>query len=180
MQDNRRRSKVIELVNGNIRFREVMVIDDATGEKLGVMNTRDAIAKAEEMGLDLFCVAPTAKPPVCKILDHGKYKYNLKKAQKESKKNQTVIEIKELRFKPQIGQHDLETKAKRALEFLGNGDKVKLSMKFSGRQMNYRDLGLDVLNKFYEIVKDKGEWEKLPYDNGRFMDALLKPRKDGK
>lgn len=179
MQDNRRNKKVVEPVNENIRAREVMVIDEATGEKLGVMPTSEAIAKAQAQGLDLYCVAPTAKPAVCKILDYGKYKYNLKKSQKEAKKKQTIIVIKEIRLKPQVGQHDLETKAKRAKEFLKDGNKVKLSLKFSGRQMNFRELGKEVLLKFYDIVKDLGEWEKEPYDNGRFMDAFIKPKRGG-
>ena len=125
-----------ELINELIRFSQVRLIGP-NGEQLGVMSSREAQLKANEYNLDLFCVAPTATPPVCKILNYGKYRYEQQKKAKENRKNQVKIEIKEIQLTPQIGTHDLETKARAAIKFLEQGNKIKAGVRFRGRQMTH-------------------------------------------
>ena len=146
-------------INDQIREREVRLID-ADGQQLGVMPTRRAIDIAMEKKLDLVNVAPNAKPPVCKILDYGKYKYELAKKEKEARKNQRTITVKEVGRSPNIDTHDLEVKARNAREFLKNGDKVKVSVRFRGRELGHTELGREVLDDFVEMVSEYSTIEK--------------------
>lgn len=165
-----------DLVNNLIRFPEVLVIDQ-NGTQLGVMKRYDAIRAAEEANLDLLCVAPMAKPPVCKILNYGKYRFEKQKKAKEIKKNQKVVEVKEARLTPQIDLHDLETKAKAANKWLEEGNKVKVTVRFRGRQMAHVDLGEETLNKFIEMC-EKGTAEKKAVLEGRNLFTILVPKKE--
>lgn len=161
-------------INQEIREREVRLID-ADGEQLGVVPLRKALDIAAERKLDLVNVAPNAKPPVCKILDYGKYKYETIKKEKEARKNQKTITVKEVRMTPNIDTHDLNTKVRRATEFLKNGDKVKVSVRFRGRELGHTDLGKDVLDSFSELVGNEAIIEKKPLMEGRSMVMFLAP-----
>lgn len=161
-----------DIVNERIRFPEVLVIGP-NGESLGKMSKFEAYKKAEEYDLDLLCVAPQGKPPVCKIINYGKYRFEAQKKAKEAKKNQKIIEIKEVQLSPQIGQHDIETKVKAAIKFLEDGNKVKVGVRFKGRQMSHPEVGDEVLNKFLEYVKDYAVIEKKPVLDGRWLTCVL-------
>lgn len=161
-----------DIVNERIRFPEVLVIGP-NGESLGKMSRFEAYKKAEEYDLDLLCVAPQGKPPVCKIINYGKYRFEAQKKAKEAKKNQKNIEIKEVQLSPQIGQHDIETKVKAAIKFLEEGNKVKVGVRFKGRQMSHPEVGDEVLNKFLEYVKDYAVIEKKPVLDGRWLTCVL-------
>lgn len=161
-----------DIVNERIRFPEVLVIGP-NGESLGKMSRFEAYKKAEEYDLDLLCVAPQGKPPVCKIINYGKYRFEAQKKVKEAKKNQKIIEIKEVQLSPQIGQHDIETKVKAAIKFLEDGNKVKVGVRFKGRQMSHPEVGDEVLNKFLEYVKDYAVIEKKPVLDGRWLTCVL-------
>ncbi len=161
-----------DIVNERIRFPEVLVIGP-NGESLGKMSIFEAYKKAEEYDLDLLCVAPQGKPPVCKIINYGKYRFEAQKKAKEAKKNQKIIEIKEVQLSPQIGQHDIETKVKAAIKFLEDGNKVKVGVRFKGRQMSHPEVGDEVLNKFLEYVKDYAVIEKKPVLDGRWLTCVL-------
>lgn len=161
-----------DIVNERIRFPEVLVIGP-NGESLGKMSRFEAYKKAEEYDLDLLCVAPQGKPPVCKIINYGKYRFGAQKKAKEAKKNQKIIEIKEVQLSPQIGQHDIETKVKAAIKFLEDGNKVKVGVRFKGRQMSHPEVGDEVLNKFLEYVKDYAVIEKKPVLDGRWLTCVL-------
>lgn len=141
------------------------------------MSSRSAQQKANEYGLDLLCVAPKATPPVCKIIDYGKYRFDKKKKAKEAKKNQHQIETKEIQLTPQIGLHDMETKARAAVKFLTNGDKVKVGVRYRGRQMSHLEVGEEALNKFIEIVGEAAVIEKPAAMEGKWLWAVLAPRK---
>lgn len=162
-------------VNHDIRDREVRVIAP-DGKQLGVMSTKDALRYAQEAQLDLVKIAPDAKPPVCKIMDFGKYKYEQSKRDKEARKKQKIINIKEIRMNPTIDEHDFQVRLKNAIKFLQDGDKVKVSIKFRGRQMTHTKLGEEVLNKFVEGVKDYGLAEKEPKMEGRNMVVVISPK----
>ena len=136
-------------INEQIRDREVRVIS-STGEQLGIMSAKDALKKAEEKNLDLVKIAPTAKPPVCKIMDYGKYRFEQAKREKEARKNQKVVEIKEIRLSLNIDTHDFQTKVNHAEKFLKAGNKVKVSIRFRGREMAHPELGLTSMEKFAE------------------------------
>jgi len=164
-------------INEDIRAEEVRVIDES-GEMRGVMSLDDALALAEQADLDLVNVSPNAEPPVCKILDYGKYRYEMQKKEKTAKKNQHVTEIKEIRLSPSIEDHDVQVKAKTAIKFLQDGDKLKVSLRFRGRERDYTQLGFDVMHKFAEIVADYGVIEKEPKMEGRRMNMFLAPKKD--
>ena len=151
---------------------------DADGSQLGIVPIKKALSIAEERKLDLVNVAPNANPPVCKIMDYGKYKYELTKKEKEAKKKQKVINVKEIRLTPNIEIHDLQVKAKRANEFLGNGDKVKVSVRFRGREMGHTEIGKDVLNDFANLTKDYGIIEKPAKLEGRNMIMFLAPKSE--
>ena len=166
-----------DLVNGLIRFSEVLVIDNE-GNSLGVKTRREALRLAEEANLDLLCVAPMAKPPVCKILNYGKYRFEQQKKAKEIKKNQKIIEVKEVRFTPQTDLHDLEVKAKNAKKWLADGNKVKVTVRFRGRQMSHVEIGQETLDKFVELVQDCATVEKKSAMEGRQLFLTLAPKKD--
>ncbi|MDO5036934.1 MAG: translation initiation factor IF-3 [Tissierellia bacterium] len=157
-----------------------MRLIDSDGEQLGVVPIERALEVAEERELDLVNVAPQAKPPVCRILDYGKYRYEMMKKMKESKKKQKTINVKELRFSPNIELHDLNTKANQAKGFLEDGDRVKVSVRFRGREMGHTDLGREVLDKFAELVSDVGEVEKKPKMEGRSMTMFLSQKAEDK
>ena len=165
-----------DLVNEAIRFPEVLVIGP-DGESLGVMSRYNALLKAQEYDLDLLCVAPQAKPPVCKIINYGKYRYEQQKKAKIARKNQKVVENKEIQLTPQIGMHDLLTKQKAAARFLQEGNKVKVGVRFRGRQMAHTEVGQEVINKFIELCSDLSVVEKAPVMEGRWMTCLLAPKK---
>jgi len=149
----------------------------ANGEQLGRMSSKEAYDYAVRAELDLVCVAPNAQPPVCKIMNYGKYRFEQQKKAKENKKKQHIIEIKEVQLTPQIGQHDLETKAKAARKFLENGDKVKVGVRFRGRQMTHLDIGEETMNKFIACVEDISVVEKKPEMEGRWMNAVIAPKR---
>jgi translation initiation factor IF-3 len=157
-----------------IRIREVRVIDDE-GQQLGVMPTADALALAQERGLDLVEVAPTAVPPVCKILDYGQYKYEIQKRERETKKKQKSQTFKEIRFRVKIDTHDLETKTRRASEFLDDGDRVKVAVQFRGREINHPQLGRNLLERAAEMIGDHGVIERPPLMEGRSLFIVMAP-----
>lgn len=165
------------MINEEIRSSKVRLIDDE-GEQIGVIPIKEALKMAEDKHLDLVDVAPNAKPPVCKILDYGKYKYDALKKEKEAKKNQKVINVKEIRLSPNIEKHDLEVKANQASKFLSNENRVKVSVRFRGRELGHKDLGKEVLDKFYELTKDVGQIEKKPSMEGRMMIMFMGPLTD--
>jgi len=162
-------------VNHEIKAREVRVIGP-DGKQLGIMPLKDALRHAQEAQLDLVKVASNAKPPVCKIMDYGKYKYEQSKREKEARKNQKVINVKEIRMNPTIDDHDFQVRLKSAIKFLQDGNKVKVSIKFRGRQMTHTKLGEDVLNKMIEQTKELGVVEKPPVIEGRNMVMILSPK----
>ena len=163
-------------INEQIRDREVRVISDS-GEQLGIMSARDARRLAEEKNLDLVKIAPNAKPPVCKVMDYGKYRFEQAKREKEARKNQKTVEIKEIRLSLNIDTHDFETKARHAEKFLKAGNKVKVSIRFRGREMAHTNLGLDSMAKFAEACKDFSSVEKPAKLEGRQMLMFLAPLK---
>ncbi|MBR2760753.1 MAG: translation initiation factor IF-3 [Solobacterium sp.] len=165
-----------ELVNENVRFPRVLVIGQ-NGEQLGEMNRYDAIQTARDQGLDLYCVAPNANPPVCKILDFGRYHFNEQKKAREAKKKQHTTEIKPLRLSPVIDQHDFETKLKQARKWMEEGQKVKIDMRFRGRMITRKEVGEAVMNKFIEQISDLAVVEKQPNMEGNTMSVVLSPRK---
>lgn len=165
-----------DLVNENIRFREVLVIGP-NGEQLGTMMRREAIQAAYDKGLDLYCVAPNAKPPVCKILDYGKHKFNEQKKAREAKKKQHVTEVKPMRLSPVIDQHDFDTKVKQATGWINDGQKVKLDMRFRGRMITRKEVGQKVMNDFVEALSDIASVDKKPTMEGNTMSVVLSPKK---
>jgi translation initiation factor IF-3 len=148
-----------------------------TGEQLGIVSSREALRIAEEAGLDLVKISPNAVPPVCKVMNYGKFLFEQNKKAKEAKKNQKVVEIKEVWLSMTIDVGDLNVKAKQAQKFLAAGNKVKVSIRMRGRQMAHSELGLEVMSKFYEIVKDFGTMEKNPLTEGRNIWMMLAPTK---
>lgn len=165
-----------ELVNENIRFKEVLVIGPE-GEQLGVMGRREALQAASDVSLDLFCVAPNGTPPVCKILDYGRFKFEAQKKAKEAKKHQHQVELKPLRLSPVIEKNDFDTKLKQARDFLAEGNKVKLDMRFKGRMMTRVEVGKKVMDEFVESVKDLASVDKAASMEGRTMSIVLNPLK---
>ena len=141
------------------------------------MSSKEAYDYAVRAELDLVCVAPNAQPPVCKIMNYGKYRFEQQKKAKENKKKQHIIEIKEVQLTPQIGIHDLETKAKAARKFLENGDKVKVGVRFRGRQMTHLDIGEETMNRFIACLEDISVVEKKPEMEGRWMNAVIAPKR---
>jgi translation initiation factor IF-3 len=161
-----------DLVNQAIRFAQVLVIDE-NGTQLGVMSSYAANQVAEQAGLDLLCVAPSAKPPVCKILDYGKFRFEQQKKAKEAKKNQHVIDIKEVQLSPQIGEHDLMVKVKSAKGFFEEGHKVKLVLRFRGRQMAHQEIGKETVQRFITAIGDLCVVEKRPELEGKLLITIL-------
>lgn len=162
------------LINGQIREREVRLLDSA-GEQVGIMSSFDALRLAEEKDLDLVLISPTAKPPVCKIMDYGKFKYETVKKEKENRKNQKIVELKEVWLSATIDIGDLNTKARTAQKFLEDGDRVRVSIRLRGRQMARPELSVQVMDDFYELVKDYGLMEKRPLLEGRTIAMTLNP-----
>ena len=150
-----------------------MQVIGENGEKLGIMNTRDAIQVAEEKKLDLVLVSPNAEVPVCKIMNYGKYKFEQAKKEKEARKKQKSFEVKEIRITPNIDVHDFEFKCKNARKFIEDGDKIKITVKFRGRELNYSKLGEKVLNDFTEKLSDIASPEKKPILDGKNMFIIL-------
>ena len=167
------------IINEQIRDREVRVIDDE-GNQLGIMSARDAQKIAREKNLDLVKIAPKAKPPVCKIIDYGKFRYEQAKKDKEAKKKQSIVSIKEVRMSPNIEQHDIDTKMKNGRKFLSKGDKLKISVRFRGREMAHTSIGRDMLLRFAEELSDIADIEKRPKMEGRSMTMFLVPKKENK
>jgi len=160
--------------NNRINSPEVQVIA-SNGENLGTINTNKAISMAKEEGLDLIEIAPNAKPPVCKIIDMGKYKYEAQKKANKAKKRQKKIELKEIKLRPVTETHDYNFKLKNALKFLSKGDKVKFTIRFKGRELQHSNLGHDLMNKIQEDIKLAGKVEMNPKFDGRQMIMVIQP-----
>uniref|UniRef100_UPI002F3F438B translation initiation factor IF-3 n=1 Tax=Intestinibacter sp. TaxID=1965304 RepID=UPI002F3F438B len=166
-------------INDQIRDKELRIISE-TGEQLGIMSAREAQIIANGKNLDLVKISPNAKPPVCKIMDYGKYKYEQTRKEKEAKKKQKTIAVKEIRLRPGIESNDLNTKANNAIKFLKKGDKVKVELRFRGRELGHKDIGKEVMLKFIEIVKEFGEPVKAPAFEGNNMVVIIDPKKQTK
>ncbi len=162
-------------LNQAIRVKEVRVIDP-DGNQLGILNIRDALAAAAEFGLDLVEVSPTAKPPVCKIMDHGRFKYEQTKKQQEAKKKQTTFQLKEIKVRPKTGEHDLQTKLGHIRKFLDRKDKVKVTVMFRGREIALSDRGRDLLQQIATEVEEIAIVEQYPKFEGRTMIMILAPK----
>lgn len=163
--------------NERIRVKEVRVVG-ADGEQLGVLPTPEALQKAQDLDLDLVEVAPTATPPVCRIMDYSKYKYEQQKKERRIKKNQSVTHLKQIRIKPRIGEGDLQIKIKHAIEFLQKKDKVKINMMFRGREIAHKDIGREIIDRVVEDLKEFGQPEAPPKLEGRTMAVVLAPISD--
>jgi translation initiation factor IF-3 len=168
-------SKEQQLVNEAIRAREVRLIGP-NGDQLGIKPLKEALRLAQEINLDLVNVAPQAKPPVCRIMDYGKYRYEQSKREKEARKKQKTIQVKEIRLSPTIDENDVRTKLNSVKKFLKKGDKVKLSIRFRGREITHQEIGRKVLDRIAESVKDLSEIERLPKVEGRQMIMILTPK----
>ena len=163
------------MINEEIRDREVRLIDE-NGEQLGVMPTQKAMALAEERGLDLAKIQPTAKPPVCKLLDYDKYRYEQSRRERENRKNQRVVSLKEVQLSATIEENDILTKAKMATRFLQDGDKVKVSIRFRGRQITHADIGMKIMQDFAVRCQEVSSVERRPLMDGRNMIMILAPK----
>ena len=163
-------------INEEIRDKEVRVIS-AEGEQLGIMSAAQAQAIADDAGLDLVKISPNAVPPVCKVMNYGKFKFEQAKREKENRKNQKVIEIKEIYLSMTIDIGDLNVKAKKTIEMLGDGNKVKVSIRMRGRQMAHATMGLDVMRRFFDMLGGKAVMEKEPKTEGRNITMVLAPAK---
>jgi translation initiation factor IF-3 len=161
-------------VNEQIYAKEIRVVDEK-GEMRGVMSVAQALILAEAAGLDLVEVSPNAEPPVCKILDYGKYKYEMQKKAAEARKNQKIVDIKEVKIRPGIEDHDYNVKMKAARKFLQNGDKVKVTMRFRGREMAHQNIGMDLLKRMQEELADVGKVEFEPKLEGRQIMMVIGP-----
>ena len=162
-------------INENIKFKEVRVID-SDGSQLGILPVKDAIEAAYNKNLDLVNIAPNAEPPVCKIMDYGKYRFEQAKREKEAKKNQKVIEVKEIRLGLGIDTHDFETKGNHARNFLKSGNKVKVSIRFRGRELGHPEIGLEIMERFAAYCSEAGSVEKAAKMEGRNMLMFLAPK----
>ena len=163
------------MINEEIRDREVRLIDE-NGEQLGVIPTQKALALAEERGLDLAKIQPTAKPPVCKLLDYDKYRYEQSRRERENRKNQRVVSLKEVQLSATIEENDILTKAKMATRFLQEGDKVKVSIRFRGRQITHADIGMKIMQDFAVRCQEVSSVERRPLMDGRNMIMILAPK----
>lgn len=164
------------MINEQIRDREVRVVGE-NGEQLGIMPVKDAMKMAREVNLDLVKIAPTAKPPVCKIIDYGKYRYELARKEKEAKKKQKTTDVKEIRLSPNIDENDLNTKANQARKFLSKGDKVKVALRFRGREMAHMSMNRQILDRFFERLEDIAVVEKPAKLEGRSMIMFLSEKR---
>jgi translation initiation factor IF-3 len=162
-------------INRRIRVPQVRLIDDE-GQQVGVINTYDALMMAEERGLDLVEVAPNADPPVCRLMDYGKFLYEQNKKAREARKNQKIVEVKEVQIRPSTDDHDVEVKSNRAREFLGEGHKVKFNMRFRGRQLAHMDIGVRMLEDIAEQLRDVGTVELRPTTEGRSITMIIGPQ----
>ena len=174
--DNRKAKQPDDLVNERVRFKEVLVIDQ-NGDQLGVKSSREALDIAYDANLDLVCVAPNAKPPVCRIMDFGKYRFEQQKKAREMKKNSKVVTLKETQLSVTIDTHDKNVKLKRTLKWLEEGNKVKVAIRFRGRQLAHVDLGKKVIDDFVEECAEVGQIEKPAKLEGRTLTAILAPKK---
>lgn len=174
-----RRKEPNDMVNDDIRFKEVLVIG-VGGEQLGVMSSQEALEKAQEAELDLLCVAPNAKTPVCKIIDYGRYRFEEQKKARDAKKKQHTTEIKALRVSPVIDQHDFDTKLKRAREWIEGNQKVRIDMRFRGRMITRQEVGKEVIAKFTDGISDIAEVSKTPSMEGNTMSVVYSPKKGNK
>ena len=163
------------MINEEIRDREVRVVDQ-NGEQLGIMPTRQALEMAEERQLDLVKIAPQARPPVCKFMDYGKWRFEQSKKEREIRKNQKVITVKEVRLSATIEDHDIDVKFKNAVKFLKEGNKVKVSIRFRGRQITHSEIGREVMQEFAERIKEYGTIDRAPQMEGRSMIMFISPR----
>jgi len=164
------------MINEQIRDKEVRVIGP-DGEQLGIMSAKEAYFKAKDANLDLVKIAPTAKPPVCKIIDYGKYRYELARKAKEAKKKQKTVETKEIRLSPNIDTNDLNTKVNQCKKFLAKGAKVKVALRFRGREMAHKDVGKEILDSFFEQLEDVATIDKPAKMEGRSMVMFLSATK---
>lgn len=171
-----RQVKNEDLVNESIRFREVLVID-AQGTKIGILTRKEALDMAYDADLDLVCVAPKAQPPVCRIMDYGKYRFEQQKKQKEMKKNSKAVTLKETQLSPTIDVHDKNVKLKRTIKWLEDGDKVKIAVRFRGRQMAHKEIGQKILDDFVAECADVCVIERPAKMEGRTLVAILAPKK---
>jgi len=162
-------------INEQIRDKSVRLIGE-DGAQLGIMSAREAMDIAEERGLDLVKISPNAQPPVCKLMDYGKFRFEQAKKQKEARKNQSTVSVKEMRLSATIDKHDLEVKARNVTKFLKDGDKVKVSLRFRGRQMTHTDQGKQVMDLFFSMVQDNAVMEKSAKLEGRSMFMILAPK----
>ena len=163
-------------INEQIRVREVRLIRDEGEQQQGIISTLEALQIAKEQGLDLVEVAPNAVPPVVKIMDYGKFKFENEKKVRDSKKKQKLLKLKEIRMQPKIDEHDLDFKSKHVREFLGEGNKVKVTVRFRGREMAHTELGLDVLKDVLARIEGDYVMDKAPAMEGRFMSMVLSPK----
>ena len=168
-------ASVTHEINEEILDKEIRVISDE-GEQLGIMSPAEALKIAEEKELDLVKISPAAKPPVCKIMDYGKFRFEQAKREKEAKKNQRVMEVKEIRMSPGIGENDLNTKLKSAMKFLADGDRVKVSIRFRGREMAHTNIGEEILRDFAARCSEVANLDKEPKLEGRNMSLFLSPK----
>ncbi|HHW68208.1 MAG: translation initiation factor [Epulopiscium sp.] len=163
------------MINEQIRDKEVRLID-VDGTQIGIVSAKEAQMLANERNLDLVKIAPKANPPVCRIMDYGKYKFDLAKKEKEARKKQKVINVKEVRLSPNIEKHDLEVKIKNAMKFLKDGNKVKVSVRFRGREIAHTQKGIEILENFAQAVSEFGEVEKKPKMEGKSMIIIVTPK----
>lgn len=168
-------SKQDLLINEEIRVKEVRLVGQ-DGAPLGITTSADALEQAYAKNLDLVLIAPKAEPPVCKIMDYGKYKFELAKRDKEARKNQKVVSIKEIRVSPSIDNHDFETKVNHTKKFLSDGDKVKITVRFRGREVHHSALGFQLLERFKEAVSEFGAVDKPPKLEGKNMSMVVSPK----
>jgi len=169
-------SKVDEpRVNGQITAASIRLVDQ-NGSMVGVVSTAEGMKLAEQAGLDLVEISPTASPPVCKILDYGKYRYEIQKKAHEARKKQKVIQIKEIKLRPTIGEHDLEIKIRNIIGFLKEGDKVRITLRFRGREMDHQNLGYEVLDRVQETLKEHCKIEQSPRTEGKQIAMTVGPR----
>lgn len=166
-------------INESIRFKEVRLVGP-DGEQLGIMSSLSALEYAYGRGLDLVLMAPNAEPPVCRVMDYGKYRFERDKKEKEARRNQQIVKLKEVQLSCRIDTHDFETRVNQARKFLQGGDKVKAVIRFKGREMAHQDMGRAVINRFLEACSDAGNADKAPIQEGRFLSVILSPMKAGK
>jgi translation initiation factor IF-3 len=163
------------MINDEIRVKEVRLIG-ASGEQVGIIPIKEALQIALDANLDLVNIAPTAKPPVCRVMDYGKFRYELQKKEKEARKNQKIVDTKEVRFTATIDEHDFQTKLRNAIKFLNDGDKVKASVKFRGREIAHAEIGRKVLDRFATETAEHSTIERAPKLEGRNMIMILTPK----